>query len=545
MGCSKAGCSAICSPGRQVSAMLQNVPTKWIRTASDREAVKLGYKWNQGAVDHVLKFSGTLRDPMDPARTYELLAWQFDATCRLFGWRRPDGRRRFNLLDLWIPKKNGKSSFLAFLGLVFLLIDGELRPGCYITSATGKLAGELFDEAKLLTIGTPWRKLLEIKSFQHVFETPFNAGRFACLPANAEGAEGLKGSFICWDEIHATLAKNPKLYGSMRYAGSGRLNPLAASISTAGDDRQKLPFKIYSHSKRVIAGQVIDLHILSIIYEVEDKAEFTDDDFRQANPAIGEILTLEQIRDDYERAKISVYELETFKRYRLNIWTKRSTAWLNASDWDAQGQGGDEPDLSGCECYVGLDYSGRLDLTAAVAVFPLGDDRFYVKPMFWLPRAEIDDRSIREMDYRGAAAADFIQLIDGPLIKYAPVLAWILELAKQYGIRQIGFDPNRAAELAGAVEAEGFECFQLKQGWGLSEACTKLESLIVAGQVEHDGNPILSWCIGNTEIRTDNNGKIRLVKPVEKHLRIDGAVALVMGLNLAMFAEPADTFVCG
>jgi len=116
---------------------MQTPPAEFIVTASDVAAVEAGYGWDPAAVDHVLRFAGTLRDPMNADKPYRLLAWQLHETRRLFGWRRPNGRRRFTRLNVWIPKKNGKTSWLAFLALVMLLVDKEKRPGCYVASATG------------------------------------------------------------------------------------------------------------------------------------------------------------------------------------------------------------------------------------------------------------------------------------------------------------------------------------------------------------------------------------------------------------------------
>ncbi len=519
--------------------MLTDVPAEWIITASDRLAVKRGYRWSESAIQHALDFAATLRDPMDAEKPYVFLKWQLAEVRKLFGWRRPDGRRRFTRLNYWIPKKDGKTSFLAFLGLYFLCVDGEKRPGCYVASATGKLAGELYDEAVALTQGTKWRRVLRYKDFtKTIMLPPSVGGRFESLAATAEGVQGLKGSFVCIDEIHATLKKKPKLYGALRYAGSGRNQPITATISTAGDDRQSKPYQIYRRAKQILAGQIIDLHTLCLVFEAEDKDEYTDADFLAANPAIGEILTLEQIREDYDEAKSSDHDFEDFKRYRLNVWTKRSTAWLDVGEWEKCGVDSSElPDLNGLDCFVGVDLSSRLDLTAAVAIYPLDDDRFYVRPMFWLPKKNIEERCIREMDYVGAADAGFMELTDGPLIDYGRVQAWIESLGETANVRTVGFDPHRAGEIAKLLELAGFECFKVLQGWNLSEPMHKVEAAIEARHVLHDNNPVLSWCVENTETRTDNNGKIRPVKPVEKYLRIDGVVGMVIGIYLAMFAD--------
>jgi phage terminase large subunit-like protein len=149
------------------------------------------------------------------------------------------------------------------------------------------------------------------------------------------------------------------------------------------------------------------------------------------------------------------------------------------------------------------------------------------------------------MDYLAAERAGYMTLCDGRQIDHARVGEWIIGWrARGATIRQVGFDPWRAAELAKTLEAKGLDCVSVRQGWNLSEPALKLESLIVTGGVEHDGNPVLTWCLQNAEICRDNNGKVRVIKPKDRRRRIDGIVASIIGLYLAMF-EASCGFVCG
>lgn len=530
--------------------ILLDVPPDEIRTASDRKALAEGYRWSEQAIAHVLAFAATLKDPNDSDRPYRLAGWQLKIVRSLFGWRKPSGLRRFTRLSLWIAKKNGKTSFLAFLALVYLLADGERRPGCYVTSATSEQAEEIYEEIQNLTRGTMWQKLAVFQDYKHRIISPLNGGRFKTLAASAKGAEGARGSFVCLDEIHASLALKPKLYSSLRYAGSGRLQPLLSTISTAGDDRQALPYKIYRRAKRILAGEIEDLHTLAVVYEAPDQDSYTDAELAAANPAIeAGLLTLEQIREDYHEARTDDYSFEDFKRYRLNVWTRRSTAWLDVNRFTPlMDKAFDEAQLAGLTAYVGVDLSSTLDLTAAAIAVPLPDGRVFYDARFWLPADNIAARCLHEMDYLEASRHGYIELVPGQAIDYAGVEAWVEDLAKVRGltVAGIGFDPWRCEELGGRLEARGFSCWKIRQGWELSEAAHKFHSLIQTARLVHRGNAVLSWCLENVECRTDNNGKIRLIKPSDKRKRIDGIVAAVMATKLSMtLASAGGGFICG
>ena len=58
--------------------------------------------------------------------TLKLEPWQKFILSTLFGWKRAkDGLRRFREAYIEVPRKNGKSCFVAPMGLYMLVADGE------------------------------------------------------------------------------------------------------------------------------------------------------------------------------------------------------------------------------------------------------------------------------------------------------------------------------------------------------------------------------------------------------------------------------------
>lgn len=69
----------------------------------------------------------------------------------------------------------------------------------------------------------------------------------------------------------------------------------------------------------------------------------------------------------------------------------------------------------------------------------------------------------------------------------------------------------------------------------MTASCYTLEGLLKARRVAHTGHPILRWNVSNVEVRRDEAGRLRPVKPrvIGAHRkRIDGVVALLMGLSV-------------
>src|SRR5688572_24120025 len=72
-------------------------------------------------------------------RPFVLSPWEErDIVRPMFGWKRPDGRRRYKRVYVWVPRKNGKTELAAGIAVILTVADGE--PGGQVFSiATDKL----------------------------------------------------------------------------------------------------------------------------------------------------------------------------------------------------------------------------------------------------------------------------------------------------------------------------------------------------------------------------------------------------------------------
>jgi len=76
----------------------------------------------------------------------------------------------------------------------------------------------------------------------------------------------------------------------------------------------------------------------------------------------------------------------------------------------------------------------------------------------------------------------------------------------------------------------------------ISEPTLNLRGCVLDGRLVHDGDPVLTWAMGNAVAREDANGNIQLAKNRSRD-RIDPAVALVTAHARAMHAEVASVDV--
>jgi phage terminase large subunit-like protein len=69
-----------------------------------------------------------------------------------------------------------------------------------------------------------------------------------------------------------------------------------------------------------------------------------------------------------------------------------------------------------------------------------------------------------------------------------------------------------------------------------SPAIIELDAAMRAGRLRHDGNPVLTWCIGNVVGKADRRGNLYPTKS-RPDQKIDAAVALMMAIGRAMVED--------
>jgi phage terminase large subunit-like protein len=75
-----------------------------------------------------------------------------------------------------------------------------------------------------------------------------------------------------------------------------------------------------------------------------------------------------------------------------------------------------------------------------------------------------------------------------------------------------------------------------------SEPTKELDALMRSGKIAHDGDPVLSWMIGNVVGHYDAKENVypRKDRPENK---IDGAIALIMALGRQVVSRSSDPFL--
>jgi phage terminase large subunit-like protein len=255
--------------------------------------------------------------------------------------------------------------------------------------------------------------------------------------------------------------------------------------------------------------------------------------WRRVTPNLGASVPIEGLRDEYRRAAAIPEELASFKQLRLNIWGVEADAVITPEVWAKN----DAEPLCEGPCYIGVDLSSKIDLTAAVAWFP---ETGSILPAFWLPADGIELRKQRDVfDYPRFVASGHLTLTAGSRVDQRAVRKKINEWAEAYDLVEIGYDSWNAAQFeAWLSDEDGLDVTEVRQGSKtLSEPFKDIVGRARDGVLRHGGHPVLKWCAMNLKARRDPNDNWAPAKDPNGRKRNDGMVALITAHARAMDPE--------
>ncbi|MEM7806492.1 MAG: terminase TerL endonuclease subunit [Planctomycetota bacterium] len=521
----------------------------WIVGPADRLAVAEGCTFDIDAAERARGFFRCLRHGTGKFRgqPFELLDWQYhDVIGPLFGWKRPDGTRRFRRAFVSCAKKQGKSTMTAGLALYLLLADGEPTPEVYSFASEREQAGIIYREAEKMIDVTPGlRKVVTTRPSNKRVISNADRGFFASMSAEASSKEGLNASGIVVDELHAQGGR--ELWDALVYAGEARRQPLLIAITTAGDasDPQHVCRLEYEYAKGVQSGRNHDTAYLTAIYEADENDDWLDPaTWAKANPSLGVTVSEEGLRRAAEEAKASPAMVNAFLRYRCNRWVASATAWLSPDLLDALPTEANVDDLEGADAWLGIDLSATDDLTAAVVFVPPGDgrDTFAVLPQFFLPEDNIERLARKHrVPYAAWQRAGYITLTPGDVVDYAFIRQHVRQLAERFRIRQVGFDRLfQGQQLESELIEDGFDVVPVGQGWGSqARPLAEIDRAVKSRCLDFGGHPVMRWNLGNAVAKADDAGNLSLSKRLSRS-KVDGVAALVNAMFCWLAGQGPD-----
>lgn len=463
--------------------------------------------------------------------------WQIWILTTVFGWRRTaDGGRRFRRVYIEVPRGNAKSTLSSGVALYCLLADGEPGAEVYSFATTRDQAGIVFGDAKRMVQQTAsLRSHFGVEVLSHALYVPKTNSTFQAKSADGSTLDGLNTHLAVVDELHAHRTR--AVYDVVETSLGKRVNSLMWVITTAGFDTSGICYEVRTMVRNVLNRSVVDESQFGIIYGLDEGDDWKSlAALEKANPNWGVSVMPEVVTSLQKKAIAIPSAAGNFMTKHLDVWCSAASGWMNMPAWNKCAR--EElcrEDFEGEPCYIGLDLGSKSDMTAKVLMFPREDrdgrTYFVTFADFYLPSRAIETSP--NSQYRGWVEQGLIRVTEGAMTDFNVVEEDIREDLSRYSVQSIAYDPWQATQLISSLEDSGaplVECRMTVQQ--ISEPMKTLEALVLDGRIQHDGNPCLTWMMGNVVAKVDAKDNI-FPRKERYEQKIDGPVAMIIALSAA------------
>jgi phage terminase large subunit-like protein len=450
-----------------------------------------------------------------------------------------NGKRVYTTVLVGIPRKNGKSTIGAGVGLYLCAADGEQGPEVIIASGSRDQADVVFGQARGYVDGS--EELAEwFVAGKLVIRLKHAEGWIKRIAADGKLQHGLNPSGVVFDELHAvTTPRQEELWAAMVTASGAREQPLTFVITTAGHDKRTILGKLYDGALKSATAEVERRPGLTIVRDPdagflmwwygiteEQDAALDWDDETSWLPAVLEANPASWIDADYLRRQrhSPTVSLGDFKRLHANVWTQAKESWFPTGAWEALAKPGLAiPD--GAPVWVGVDVGLAHDSTAIA--------------LAWRHSELEDAEPIIGLEARvWASRQDTIahEYVAGGRFDLRIAEDYIADLAGRYAVRAVVFDERFFEGPAQNLDRAGLVVIPVPQSSAtMAAAWQTFYQAVREARVVHNGDPVFAAHVGSVAAEmTERGWRIRKLKSTQK---IDAVPASAMAHYYAQRGE--------
>jgi phage terminase large subunit-like protein len=526
---------------------------------------ELGLEWRPAAAQEAIDFFAEVlclpentnagdeadrEDEVTTPRPFILEPWQAFIVGALFGWYTRQGFRRFREAYIETAKGSGKTPLGAGIMLYLLVADGQRGAQVFLAAVSREQAGIAWRDVLAMVEASPeLRDLFRDGRRANQLIVPEDGSFLKPVSSEKRGLDGKRVHGALIDELHEQ--PTPIVVNKMRAGTKGMRNALIVKTTNSGFDRTSVCWSHHEYSRKVLEGTLRNDAWFTFIagldpceacvtagrwFPADDCA--TCDDWRtegphwlKANPNLGVSLPWQYLRERVEQAKGMPTESSDVLRFNFCVWTQGASRAIDMGRWMACLPMPSDAELAGAECFGCLDLGETDDFSAWGRLWILKDGRVAVKMRYWLPRIALERYPSRPYDTWERQG--LLTVTEGDVTDYDTIRETVRVDYAATGMRAVFYDTKSARETAQILMAAGVDMVPVTQGFALNEAVKRFLELVVAGQVCHGNDPILSWMASNTVVLEGARKEKRLAKERSPE-KIDGIAALVMGIEGAL-----------
>ena len=450
-----------------------------------------------------------------------------------------EAKRRYETIVLEIARKNGKTFIIAVLFILLFFLE-PMYSYFYSVAPDGSLSREIKKAIEEIIGYNP--KIFPKEGKDRMFkvrrddiECFLTSSKYIPLNYSNSRLDGKLPNVFLVDEVGAL--PNPYAIEAMRSGQLTILNKLGFIISTKYPTANN-PFEDeVLYCKKVLDGFVKDDKVFSLLYEPDDKENWTDNDniLAHANPLALEIKEMWQ-------------DLLTKRQRAIEVESARENFLTKHCNIIYQGIGTEsyidinkvkkcsvkEIDWANKRVWLGVDLAQTND-NCAVAIAGVDDnDNILATVMAFIPEGRIDEKSkFEHVDYRRFVEQMKCIACGDMVVDYGVIEDFVFNVEAKLGCEVVAIGYDRYNAMSSAQKwNQKYTTVEIRQHSDTLHPPTKLlAEKVENGQFRYEANTLLEINFENAKCTYDTNMN-RYVNKKKSSGKVDMVVALINAIYL-------------